>query len=227
MLVSLHIPKTGGTSFKKSLKAYFGQYFRAQYDNPINTPIFRRKLKALSRCIYYAGHRNSIFKEIECIHGHFLPVKYLLLGPKKEVKFVTWLRDPVKRLGSHYYFWKRSYNPEESLTLHRKVVTEKWSFERFCFAPEFRNYYTQYFWGFPFSRFDFIGIMEYYDEDFDFFAKKYLRGSSLRYKENANTRKNQNPYIRDRKLKQEIEAFHKKDMTLYCKALEKRKNRSF
>ena len=63
-------------------------------------------------------------KKIKCIHGHFLPSKYIDLKNNKNVVFVTWLRDPLERLGSHYNYWKRAYNEKTSAPLHKKVVEE-------------------------------------------------------------------------------------------------------
>ena len=144
------------TSFYKSLEQQFGDYLLKDYsDLPINTPVFKRKMTALHNCILNGVRSHNA---VECIHGHFLPLKYLLLGSKKKVKFITWMRDPVERLASHYHFWKRSDDSDNAPALHRRIIEEGWSFERFCFSNELRNLYSQFLWGFPFNRFDFVGI---------------------------------------------------------------------
>src|SRR5205085_9196261 len=114
------------------------------------------------------------FPGVECIHGHFLPVKYLLLAIRREITFVTWVRHPVQILLSNYYYWRRTYEPDTSPRLHRQIVEEDWSVERFCLSAEMRNLYGQFLWGFPVENFDFIGVTEFYEEDLAYFAKRYL-----------------------------------------------------
>lgn len=149
MLISLHLPKTAGVSFRRSLEAHYGSTFLKDYaDYPINTPVYERSLAAVRASIDIAERG---VEGIACIHGHFLPVKYLLLSLQQEVTFVTWMRNPVERLLSHYFYWKRSYNPKQAPLLHRKVIEENWSVERFALSPELRNLYSQFCGAFPWS----------------------------------------------------------------------------
>ncbi len=89
MLISLHLPKTAGSSFSASIARYYQDSLMYDYgDLPINTPVFKRNVTALKNCIPNA---IKTYKNIECIHGHFLPLKYLFC---RNTKFVTWMRDP-------------------------------------------------------------------------------------------------------------------------------------
>ena len=49
-----------------------------------------------------------------------------------ECRFVTWLREPLQRLVSHYYYWQRSYDPaaDDTSSLHRRVVEEAWTLQK-------------------------------------------------------------------------------------------------
>jgi hypothetical protein len=153
MTVSLHLPKTAGSSFGTSLEKHFGAAFMGDYaDRPINTPVLERNLSALQTAI---ANAERSFGHVACIHGHFLPVKYLLLATRRDIRFVAWLRHPVKRLLSHYHYWRRNYSPAAAPALHRKVVEEDWSIERFCLGPELRDIYQQFLWGFPPRQFRF------------------------------------------------------------------------
>ena len=97
------------------------------------------------------------------------------------------LRDLAARAagpaGSHYHYWQRSYDPAAGTTssLHRRVVEESWSLRRFCLAPELRNVYTEFLWGFPSGRLDFVGITEFYAEDLRYFSREML-GNKLSLK---------------------------------------------
>ena len=100
MIISLHLPKTAGSSFARSLEAHFGPRLLKDYaDVPINTPVYERNQAAL-RASIDIGEQGVT--GMACIHGHFLPLKYLLLGTKQELTFITWMRNPVERAYSQY-----------------------------------------------------------------------------------------------------------------------------
>src|SRR5437773_5755585 len=129
MLISLHMPKTAGQSFAAALKAHFGDTLVEDYGGfPMNTPEAVRNATALEESVALAENE---FPGVECIHGHFLPLKYSGLA-RRQATFITWMRHPVERVVSNYHYWKRTYQPETSPSLHRKVVEEDWSLERFC-----------------------------------------------------------------------------------------------
>lgn len=222
MIISLHLPKTAGMSFRRSLQDYFGKSLVPHYDYPLNYPEYERCRNALQTAIKIAEHEGEPPK---CIHGHFLPVTYLLLAVKRDLKFITWMRNPVDRAVSHYNFWVKVYDPELAPPLLKKMAEENWSLERFCLGEEFRNIYSQYLWGFPFERFDFIGIAESYDDDLAYFSREYLDDSLVSYSENVAEKKG-GRYEIDADLRKRIEAHHSKDMELYEKALQLQKLRT-
>ena len=215
MIISVHFPKTAGSSFKASLIQHFDQKVLLDYDDfPINTPPFQRNRNVLN-----SGLENAVrdFEKVECIHGHFMPAKYLLLNTIKPLTFVTWMRHPVDRIVSHYYYWQRNYWPDAP-PLHKRIVEEKWSLERFCLSNEMQNLYQQFLWGFPLNNFDFIGITEHYKEDFRYFVKTFLQKDVASYKENINENRKGN-YPISKSFRNKIESFHKVDMELYNSAL--------
>jgi hypothetical protein len=219
MLISLHLPKTAGSSFGAALKEYYGSRIYIDHrDKPINTPHLKRKLHALKSCAM-----NS-FQEIQfdCIHGHFLPFKYALCT---NATFVTWLRDPVERLASHYYYWLRTYNPETASILRKKVVEDEWSLERFCLCPELKNLYSQYLWGFSLRRFKFIGVTEFFNADIDYVSNRVIGGALNAYRKRANAAKASSAYIISGSLRDRIEEYHDKDVALYNLALKLRERR--
>jgi hypothetical protein len=215
IIISLHLPKTAGSSFGLALKEHFGDNLLRDYDDfPMAKPAFERNKQAI-----LSGLNIAQFPPVDamCIHGHFLPIKYLLLGSRMNLKFITWMRNPVDRLISHFYFWQRTYNPsEDPLPHHRKIIEEGWTLEQFCFSPEYRNFYTQYLWGFPIEAFDFIGLVDFFSEDLDYFSKKYI-GTILRQHK---LRVSNVCHRIDKDLRLEIEKYHQKDMNLYRQALE-------
>ncbi|MEM1153883.1 MAG: hypothetical protein AAGI44_07055, partial [Pseudomonadota bacterium] len=169
------------------------------------------------------------FSAETCVHGHFLAIKYLPLADSVPCTFVTWLRDPLARLISHYHYWRRSYDPKSISTtnLHRRVVEENWSLRRFCLSPELQNVYCEFLWAFPRERLKFIGISEYYPEELRYFSQEIL-GNNLPV-ETLNKRENgpRDPVQSELSDadRQEILAFHADDVALYRSALESRAHR--
>ena len=218
MLVSLHLPKTAGTSFFSSLEGHYGKgaIYRDYGDFPLNTPVFSRKSRALKGCI---ANALSLTPRPRCIHGHFLPIKYRLC---RDAQFVTWMRDPAERLASHYFYWQRTYDAANAKLLHKKMIEENWSLEKFCLSPELRNVYSQFLWGMPIRRFDFIGITEFYSSEMKYFSTKFLGKEYGPFQEKVNPNKGAEKYIQDQDLIKKIAAYHQKDMALYHHALKVR-----
>lgn len=224
MIISVHIPKTAGTSFAKALEAHFGSGLLQDYaDLPTNTPQYERNRAALLASVHNAESAHST--GVACIHGHFLPLKYLLLSVKKDLRFITWMRDPVERVLSHFYYLKSFYDPPTAPDLHRKMIEEDWSVERFCLSPELRNLYGQFLWGFPLEYFDFIGITEFYNEDLSYFSRQYLNTDLEPHRENLG--KNEGgSYQIEASFRAKLEQFHAYDFELYRTALVMRQKRN-
>ncbi len=72
---------------------------------------------------------------------------------KRKLQFITWMRHPVDRIVSHYFFWKNNYSPDCPL-LHKRVIDENWTLEEFCLSEELQNIYTLFLWGFPLEYLD-------------------------------------------------------------------------
>ena len=125
MIISMHAPKSGGTSFKTILNQHFGKSLLEDYsDKPINQSTEKRNQDAEKHnsSLNFLKKATYKLKGIQCIHGHFLPYKYHKFKTDKNVYFVTWLRDPVERLISHYYHWHR-VNPANPAPLLQKNYT--------------------------------------------------------------------------------------------------------
>lgn len=217
MLISVHMPKTGGTSFRMMLQEHFGDALLRDQDMPLMRSARSRERRAVASALWLDA--RGLPRSIDCVHGHFLPVKYLLYASTRNETFVTWLRNPVDRAISHHFYMRRSRpgNP-----MHRRILAEDWSLARFALGNEFQNFYTQYFWGFPLEMFSFIGIQEFYSEDVAAFAKKYLRTGSREFRRNVG--KGESAGVADR-LRAAIAEHHARDVALYERALAMRVER--
>ena len=222
-LISVHLPKTAGTSFKASLATHFGDRYRDDYgDQAISQSQHERFAAAMSAGMLIA---QQGLDGIDCVHGHFLPLKYQSLDTRGTLTFVTWMREPVARLLSHYDYWQESYDEKTAASHHRQVMEEGWTLERFCLSEKFRNIYTQYLWCFPLERFAFIGITEHYDEDMREFSERFLTSDISPQHLNA-TKYGLSRHSVDEAFLDEVRAFHAADMRLYQRALQLRLERN-
>lgn len=224
LMISVHLPKTAGVSFRTSLAEHFGHQLLQDYaDRPVNTPPVLRHQQALQAAL---DNTERDFSQAACIHGHFLPLKYLSVASRYQARFITWMRDPIERLVSHYYYWQQTYQPATAMTLHRRVVEEGWTLDRFCLSEELRNTYAQFLWGFPLAYFEFIGITEHYSEDLAYFSRVFLNGTqALKTQQlNVGTNKTKSAPL-DAGLRREAEAWHAQDVQIYRRALTLRQQR--
>jgi hypothetical protein len=221
------MPKTAGLSFRASLEEHFGEGFRHDYrDYPLAQPAGERREQARR---WGLAAQPADFAGVACVHGHFLPLKYLHLADTLPCTFVTWLREPVARLVSHYYYWQRAYDPASGQTsaLHRRVIEEGWSLERFCLAPELRNVYSEFLWGFPLERLHFIGITEFFAEDLRYFSQELLGNKMQAHTLNRRSGGGEAgaaPHL-SAGARARIEAYHAADMAVYRHALRLRQGR--
>ena len=223
LLISLHLPKTGGNSFLQALQSAFGSSLRQDYSDM--SRIQGYLTGELTAQEIAEPQIEAIEHGTRCIHGHFLPAKYISIEDQFELQFVTWLRNPVDRLVSHYNFFRRSYEPATAGPLFRRIIEEDWSLEKFCFSDEYRNVYSKYLWHFPYERFDFVGLIECYDEDLDFFSRRFLDTTVKASKLNCAVSGDEAGTRIDIGFRREVAGFHADDVALYERALHEREQR--
>jgi hypothetical protein len=103
-------------------------------------------------------------------------------------------------------------------------VEEGWTLQQFCLAPELRDVYSEFLWGFPLDRLDFVGITEFFPEDLRYFSREILRNKVRPHTLNrrpggAEPVPEAEIGALDRPL---VEAYHARDVALYRWALQRR-----
>jgi hypothetical protein len=216
MLISVHIPKTGGTTFRDILVHQFGDRLYLDYqDRPLAHNRLRRNLHALLARRKAAG----VASKYACVHGHFLPLKYSLVAG---ASFAIWLRDPAERVVSRYYHWIRQLERGETLHgRHARVLPDRpVGLDEFVELPHYHEVYHQYLWNFGIERFDFVGITERYDDSLRAFVAMYgLSDVQCRDHLNINPGKESACYDIPAALRARIAQRNRRDHVIYEQAL--------
>lgn len=154
MMISVHIPKTAGTSFREILARRFGERLLLDYtDRPLAPGSRWRRLR---QSMLAPEEARGIEARYDCVHGHFVAGKYDAVD--KPVRHVTWLRDPVQRTISHYRYWKRV--PDLRNPDCRRLIEGNLTLEQFAALPRMRNVMSRFFDGKTPRDFFFVGTVE-------------------------------------------------------------------
>jgi hypothetical protein len=149
------------------------------------------------------------------VHGHFVAAKYWRVHP--EARFVTWFRDPVERLASHYHYWLREPDPANATC--RRLLEERLSLLAFAALPEMRDVHARFLGGVPLERFAFVGLTERFDEGMDLFRRLFC--PELRYesaRRNVNPERGGERYELDPAERAAIAELNRADLALHARA---------
>ena len=162
-IIYLHIPKTAGTSFRKSAEQYFGP------DQVLND--YGEKSSSTSEDIRSAFYESNDVKKLrqsgvehKFLTGHFSLTKYREIFPDSPV--VTFFRNPVDRVISEYIHFSSHYNFDGDL-------------REFYTRPQFQNRQCKSMSHSTPENIDFFGITENYQKSLEMFNQRY--GTNFRW----------------------------------------------
>lgn len=217
-IVFVHIPKAAGTSLKEAICSRVGPeniYF--DYQRPLEKGDLRRQYECLLASVSAKPRPESV------IFGHFLAGKYgrlngLHFTKQPGVAYVTFLRDPLQRAISHYFFWKRT--PVAGHRVWERFTREDWNLEKFLLSKEHTNFHAKFLWRFPLTQFDFIGLTEHFDDSLKMLGCAFplLKDLPMRTDNNNPENKLGASYTIDAGLKAEFMARNQLDYALYNQA---------
>lgn len=221
VLISVHLPKTAGGTFREHLIGLYAPDicfdFTDQYtfiDTAPPTLVMRmqRTLRA------YKLGRSRLRETDRCIHGHFRADKYRTRFP--DARLVTWLRDPVERVVSHYRHWKRNRNTSHSIS--RRLLRENLDLVQFAEIDVMRNLQSRYLNGVPLQDFWFVGVQEYFEAMIPhFYAQLGLEAVAHKAITHDSEKPVHDRYALDPETWVCIDALNQQDRALYTQALER------
>ncbi len=218
IIVSVHLPKTAGTTFLYYLNQLSHALFLMdKADMPLASHYEKRKMQNLpedmKRYLQMATVAAENRESFVIVHGHFLATKYDHIFP--ENRSLVWLRDPAQRLVSHYEFWKR--NPQPDNDICREMIQKDMDLKTFAQFEPMRNIYSRFLGSRSIKSFSFVGIVEQFNQSVELFKKIIAPNMTFTLPERQleNPHKGQNNYgIGDRVL-EIIKEYHAEDYTIY------------
>lgn len=220
MIIVCHIEKSGGTSFRRYLEETFGPRLYADYGltRATRPNWWQQLVRRVRRQLLKWPVKIQVPAGTECIIGHFTAGRYLRSLPS--ARLAIWLRDPVERLISHYYHFRR--DPDPRIPLYQALAGKDVSLQEFAAFSAMRNLQASRVGRLPLDRFAFIGITEQYAASVQLFARIFGCPEPV-----AIARVNQNPnrqgdyYAVDAALREYIRQQNLLDDELYQAGLQR------
>lgn len=182
-LISIHIPKTAGTSFRNTLKSVYGEKSVIRLD----IGLIKHELR-INEVVY--SHK-FLPEGTKVVHGHFsLPDLYTHLTVSKNVPVITWLRDPVKRVVSNYFYLSKRLH--EELDEHGKGINILSKLQRslreYALYEPHQNRISKFLNGISLRDLYFVGFVEEYDQCLSQLAQKLSWADYTYYRQNRTGR---------------------------------------
>jgi hypothetical protein len=223
MVLSVHVPKTAGTTFRFVLQALHRD--RLKFDYGAGSPL----TNGLIRHAFYEGDRGGdsavMLRDayrsgrVSCIHGHFPASRYYPVFPGAEVIF--WSRDPVERVISEFFHHRRYRHPGNPVNrLVHEGYVNIWQFAK---LEEARNVQSRMLDGVPPENISFIGVCECFEDSIQAFARRNRMGIDASSVKSWN-RNGKKPLLNDPELRAYIRDLNREDQRLHETALNKYKS---
>lgn len=209
-LVSLHIPKTAGTSFRNILKKQYKKKQVCRLDIYPSGDIELNEKK----------FTDTVLKnDIKVIHGHF---SFKKINTHFELAtntpFITWLRDPVERVISNYFFLKKIISDRLQETPNENLFNRMGkTLKEFVVQEETQNVMSKFIHHSELENFKFIGIQDDFNDELKRLEKIMGWDNIKPVYDNITDAKAQ--FIDDETIEL-IRLLNKDDIQLYHKGLE-------
>jgi hypothetical protein len=203
MIISVHVPKCAGTSFRHVLESLCGPQVWYNYGT-----IFSRG----------QARADLVPEGARFIHGHFLADAFDDLFPQR--RLVTWVRHPIERVVSNYHHFLRA--PDMRDDCCRALHEGKLGLEAFAELEWMRNESTRYLAGKPVEDFEFVGITERFGESIGQFCRTFGYRDVVRHpRVNINPGRVSESYALPDRVRARLLELNRDDLGWYARAAER------
>jgi hypothetical protein len=216
VILSIHIPKSGGTSFGHLLESTFGARLLRDYGDRVglNSPEENRRRAA--RIAEARGRRDELLRDYDVIHGHYTTDKYA--GLFSNARFVAFFREPCQQTMSQYeYFLRHPEIDNPAVKLFHEVRATRAKFIAGC-----GNQQAVYLGTMELNEFAVVGLMEQCERSVALFeavfGRKLFRDAAHA---NANPHREGEPYEIDPELHRAVGQYRAADVEVYRRARER------
>ena len=216
MIISIHIRKCAGSTFREQLVNAYGDRVFFDYGDEIGSSwptSVRKRMFSAENVTIDSKRLNESFS---VIHGHFYRGKYEGISGNKT--FITFVRNPAQRLVSNYLYLKRNFDRQNPDSL---VVNKlDFSFEDYIKDVDSCNLQSRFLEATNLEGFEFVGVVEEYDKSIHKLNR--ILGVSLGPTASQNVNPSgQDAYQIDRQTQKLIMKYNEIDYELYRLAMEK------
>lgn len=213
MIISQHIGKTAGLSFR--------DYLLSQYEDctlcyrcPIcNSFCLYKNVKNIQHNCQQSPTQSQLVQHVDeqtqIVHGHLVDTlpQYLERFPLEKHQYITWLRDPYQRSVSHFYFSQRKHFPLKHKDFELFLQTSR----TMCDLVK------------PLSieQFSFVGIVERYEQSIELFNSIFNLPTKKIFNNNTNPNKIRKGYDINPTWLELVQHYRKDDYDLYERGLKK------
>lgn len=206
-LISLHIPRTAGTTFYKILSQVYGE--------ELSISIRRKDAEVISNI--KNGTHSKLSPNIKVIHGHLYYEEVKKIHLKDKLKIISWLREPVSRVISNYrFFMDGLHNPAKNPSvyeLNKHRINE--TLLEFAQIEENQNRMSKFLSGIKLEDLFFVGMLETFEKDLNRLSKR-LNWPEIEVPHLNNVPyENNKDYKVDKNLVRKLEDLNALDMEMY------------
>ncbi len=223
MLLSIHIPKTAGNSFREALMdAYDVERVFRDYGDWVgfDEPFANRRRDL--RMAAMRARREELLENYDVIHGHFCADKYVGLFPQAE--YVTFVREPAQQSISHWR-WQSALTDRKS-DANKEVHAEVryWQELRPTLEEHFKwlfyhDHQSQFVGSVPIEEFAFVGLYEEYEKSWELFKARFRHDLGPPRFANVTKRVGGAFEVSD-EVRRLVNKYRAQDVELYAKAKE-------
>ena len=216
MILSIHVPKAAGNSFRELLEAKFGERMMGDYGDWAGFDHPEANQRRLERTRAMRLRAPELREKYDVIHGHFVADKYE--GLFDHPQYVAFFRDPYQQAVAHYHFLKR--NPQRDHPEERIFHENRMTLQDYLNWDAFRNHTAQYLGKVSIDEFTMVGMSSEFPRSLALFRSIFNCDLGEQRFANVNNERAGTEYEIDLETRRAVEKNRPLDIEIFRRAKE-------